>query len=127
MLKFKSKKDREMFTMLHPVLIMIYADLFWYAKSKHGIELVVTDTISTEYRDKKLGRVSSSHRDKRALDIRTKDLSAFVVNDLLDYINNKPEYDQYKYVSNSGQRRLAYYHVGSAEHLHLAIHKKFAL
>jgi len=127
MIKFKSKKDQKMFAMLHPVLIMIYSDLFWYAKKKHNVELVVTQTISTPIIDRLLKRVSKSHLEKRAIDVRTKDLDVFVLNDIIKYINNKNDYKKFHYMSTSGEKRLAYYHVGNAEHIHLAIHSKFKL
>lgn len=126
-MKFKHERDREMFTFLNPILIMIYADLFTYAKEKHGVELVVTDTISTPERDKLYSRTSKSHVERRSLDIRTKDLNAFVVNDLVDYVNNKDIYARYKYLSRSGDRRLAYFHIGTHQHIHLSLHSRYAL
>ena len=128
-MKFKDEKDMLLFTSLHPVLVMIYADLNWYARSRHFVELTVTDTISTLAEDKKLNRTSSSHRECRAIDIRTEqdDLDSFIIADLVNYINNKPEYKRFHYLSNSGSKRLAYYHIGSAPHIHLAIHKQFGL
>jgi hypothetical protein len=125
MIKFKNKKDIKLFCSLHPILIMIYADLFWYAKEKHNVELVITETVSTPKQDKKLGRVSKSHQFSAACDIRTKDLDVFVLEDILNYINNKKEYKKYHYLSRSGARRLAYYHIGSHEHIHLALHSKY--
>ena len=127
MIEFKNEADRLLFTFLNPILIMIYADLFCYAKEKHGVDLVVTSTISDLARDKQLGRVSDSHRTSRAIDIRTKDLDAFIVNDLVSYINTKDMYGRYKYMSKSGERRLAYYHIGTHQHIHLAIHSKYSL
>lgn len=127
MINFKHEKDMILFSSLHPILIMIYADLDWYAKSRHFISLTVTETISTASEDKKLNRVSSSHRECRAIDIRTKDLDTFVVADLVEYINNKPEYKKYHYLANSGATRLAYWHNnGNGDHLHLSINKSFA-
>ncbi len=126
-MKFKNEKDMLLFTSLHPVLVMIYSDLVWYAKSKYNIDLVCTQTISTLKEDQELKRVSSSHREARAIDIRTKDIDAFIVQDLIQYINSKDEYKQYHYMSNNGVMRLAYYHIGNAEHLHLAIHRKFKI
>ncbi len=74
MLNFKNEKDRMLFTLLNPILIMIYADLHTYAKENYNIDLVITDTVSTPERDKQIGRVSTSHSEGRALDIRTKDI-----------------------------------------------------
>ena len=126
-MRFKNEEDREMLTFLHPVLLMIFFDLEHYAQSRHGIELVVTQTYTTKEIDDSLKRVSDAHRTFRAIDIRTKDLDVFVVNDLIEYINNKREYEQYKYMSNSGRKRLAFFHVGTLQHLHISIHKSFSL
>ena len=125
---FKYEEDRVLFTTLVTPLILIYADLALYAKSKHGIDLVVTETVTTTKQDIKLNRVSNSHNEdeRRALDIRTKDIDAFVVQDLVQYINKKPEYKKYHYLSNSGIYRLAYLHVGTEQHIHLCVHKKFS-
>jgi len=124
-MKFKHKKDMSLFFTLHPALILIISDLNLYAKNKHGIELVITQTVSTQEQDKKLGRVSKAHQLNAACDIRTKDIDVFVVSDLIEYINNKPEYKEYHYLSNSGVKRLAYYHIGTEEHLHVALHSKY--
>ena len=128
-MKFKNEDDRLLFTTLLSPLIMIYADLHWYAKFRYDIDLVITATVSTTEQDKKLNRVSTAHneQERRALDIRTKDIDPFIVSELIEYINNKPEYKKYHYMSNSGQSRLAYFHIGSAQHIHLSIHKQFAL
>jgi len=125
MIEFKNKEDRMFFTLLHPALIMIYSDLYLYAKEKHKVHLVITDTISTPERDASLGRVSTSHQKGLAIDIRTKDIDAFVVSDIVSYINSRWIYKNYHYLSKSGIKRLAYYHVGNEEHIHLAIHKKY--
>lgn len=114
-----------MFFMLHPALIFIISDLNLYAKEKFNIDLVITQTVSTVEQDRKLNRVSAAHRSFAAADIRTKDLDPFVVQDLIQYINSKEEYKKYRYLSKSGIKRLAYYHVGSAEHLHIALHRKY--
>ena len=127
-MQFKNEKDKMLFTLLHPALIMIYADLNWYAKSMHFTELVITETVTTLGEDMRLSRTSSSHRESRALDIRTKDLDSFMVADLVNYINSKEEYKKFHYLSNGGKTRLAYWHNnGNGDHLHLAIHSKFGL
>jgi hypothetical protein len=126
-MKFKHEKDMLSFASLHPILIMIYADLYWYTFINHNVELTVTDTISTLKEDQKLGRVSSSHRKALAIDFRTKDLDAFVLDDIVSYINNKEEYRNHHYLSKSGVYRLAYVHNNSnGEHCHLAIHSRYS-
>lgn len=127
MIEFKSNRDVKLFSALHPVLIMIFADLYNYAYEKHNVRLVVTQTVTNKFIDQKLKRKSPAHSENRAIDIRTKGVDGFIVDDLKKYINSKIEYKKYHYISNSGKSRLAYWHIGSAEHLHLSIHSKFAI
>lgn len=127
MIEFKNNKDVKLFASLHPILIMIFADMYTYALEKYNIELVVTDTVSTKMRDKMLKRKSPAHLQKRAIDVRTKNVPAPVLMDIMDYVNENPKYEKYKYVSQSGEKRLAYFHFGTAEHLHIAIHSRYSL
>ncbi len=125
MLNFKNEKDRMLFTLLNPILIMIYADLHTYAKENYNIDLVITDTVSTPEIDRKIGRSSRSHSEGRAIDIRTKNIDVFIVNELVNYINTRWAYKKYHYMSKSGVKRLAYYHTHHGEHIHLAIHANY--
>jgi hypothetical protein len=128
MLKFKQDKDKMLFSLLHPALIMIYTDLYLYAKEKYHVDLVVTDTISTADEDAAIGRVSTAHQEGRAIDIRTRypNLTVYDVQDLVNYINTRWQYKKYHYMSRSGVKRLAYYHTHRGEHIHLAIHQRYA-
>ena len=128
MLKFKQDKDKMLFSLLHPALIMIYTDLYLYAKEKYHVDLVITDTISTADEDAAIGRVSTAHQEGRAIDIRTRypNLSVYDVQDLVNYINTRWQYKKYHYMSRSGVKRLAYYHTHRGEHIHLAIHQRYA-
>lgn len=126
-MQFKKEEDKELFYLLHPALILIFADMYNYAHEKHGVSLFITQTVSTREVDESLKRVSDSHLERRAIDIRTKNLDAFIVNDIIEYINNKSEYKKYHYLSNMQKRRLAYFHIGTAEHIHLAINSIYAL
>jgi hypothetical protein len=127
-MKFKHEKDMLLFTSLHPILIMIYADLNWYAKSRHFVDLTITDTISTLAEDKKLNRTSSSHRECRSIDFRTDGIDPFIISDIVSYINNKPEYKRFHYLSGSGKKRLAYWHnSGHGNHVHLSIHSQYSI
>tara|TARA_R110000868_G_C10972634_1_gene770652 strand:+ start:31807 stop:32196 length:390 start_codon:yes stop_codon:yes gene_type:complete len=125
MIAFKNEKDKDLILTLHPILLMIFFDLAWYAKSRHGVDLTVTATKSTPEEDAALKRTSTAHQNGLALDIRSKNINVFITKDLVEYINSKEEYKDYRYMSFSGIDRLAYLHVGSAEHIHLAINKEF--
>jgi hypothetical protein len=124
-MKFKHKEDQMFFSLLHPALIMIYADLYLHAKQTYGIELVITDTVSTPLRDKEIGRQSTSHAEGRAIDIRTKNIDVFIVNELVNWVNTRWAYQQYHYLSKTNVKRLAYYHTHNGEHIHMAIHSKY--
>lgn len=126
MIEFKYKKDVKLFSALHPILIMIFSDMWNYAYEKHGVRLVVTQTVSNKLIDQKLKRKSPAHSESRAIDIRSKNLDSFVLNDILLYINSKPEYQKYKYISLSGHKRLAFWHHGTGEHIHVSIHSRYA-
>ena len=127
-MQFKKEEDKELFFALHPALIWIFSDLYFYAHEKHNIELVVTSTVSSPYEDKLLKRTSTSHLNRIALDIRANNLEAKITNDLVDYINKKDEYKRFHYRSYAGASRLAYYHGrGGNAHIHLALHKRYSL
>ena len=129
MIGFKNEKDKELIWGLHPMLVLIFLDMAQFAKKEHGIDLVITATSSTLDDDIKLGRKSSAHREKRALDIRSKNINVWITKSIVDFINNKEEYRDYRYTSFSGIKRLAYVHTmpGQAEHIHLALSSEFAL
>ena len=127
MIYFKNERDKEMFTELNLFLILVYADLATYAKLKHNIDLVVTETITTDKQDRALKRVSDAHQKGIALDIRANDINRNTVFELCDYINNKEEFKKFHYMSFSGTTRLAYPHgEGSNFHIHLQVHQRFA-
>lgn len=127
MIKFKNHRDSELFASLHPLVIMIFADAFWFAKTKLGKELYITQTKTTIAEDYRLGRVSNSHRTGRAIDIGVRNLTKEEIDQLTSYVNKKKEYRKYKYQARSGAQRLAYYHHGTAPHIHLAIHARYSL
>lgn len=124
---FKHEKDKELFTGLNLILIMIYADLAIHAKDEYGIDLVVTETITTPEEDEALNRQSDAHQKAIALDIRAKNIEKSIVKKLCEYINEKEEYKKYHYLTFLGKKRLAYDHgTGESYHIHLQIHQKYA-
>ena len=128
MIKFKHTKDVRLFSALHPILIMIFADAYWTFKNKFNKDLIVTDTISTLEEDNKLKRKSPAHRQRRAIDVSIRNLDETEIDWLVWYLNNKDEFLDYRYMSTSGEFRLAYRHgKGDNDHIHIAIHSRFAL
>ena len=123
-MNFKNEKDKMLFFELHIALQMILTDITNYAKEKHDIDIVITETVTTPEIDKKLKRTSKAHQHKIAADIRTKNVNVFKLKDIVDYINSKPEWKKYHYERLSGGKILAYFHIG---HLHVALHSRFAI
>lgn len=128
-MKFKKEEDKELLYACHPILLGILFDLNLYAYLNHGITLEVTATVTSKSEDSRLNRSSNAHNLRRAVDIRTKNIKPSIVNDLIDYINNKPEFKRFHYASHTGRKRLAYYHgrKNIDEHIHLAIHARYSL
>jgi hypothetical protein len=127
-MQFKHQEDKDNMLSLNPILLMIFFDIYCYAKEKHMVDLFVTQTVSTPELDKKLNRVSKSHTQKRAIDVRSRNLDKHIINDIVRYANSSWKFKKYRYMSTSGKYRLAYYHDnGNGEHIHIAIHSKFSI
>jgi hypothetical protein len=127
-MNFKHEKDKMLFHDVHFVLQLIILDMNWYAVTNFGKTLTVTATISTPAQDKKLKRVSKSHQNAIAVDLRARDLTESEQTELTDYINYKPDYRKYHYLSMSGVKRLAFIHdSGAGLHFHTALHSSFAI
>ena len=68
--KFKDNRFLNHLPYLHPKIAMVMFDMADWCYIRN-IPFVLTDVISTERRDRKLGRVSDAHRTKRAFDLRS--------------------------------------------------------
>jgi len=127
-MKFKHEKDKLMFHELHAVLQLIVLDMNWYSVTNFGKPLTVTATISTPQEDAKLKRVSKAHQHSIACDLRSRDFTKAEQQELTDYINYKPDYREYHYLSMSGAKRLTLVHNnGNGSHWHTQIHSSFAI
>jgi hypothetical protein len=127
-MKFKHKKDERLFYSVHFALQLIIIDMNYFANTRFGKSLIITDTISTIEDDKRLGRVSASHVEKRAVDVSVRNLDEHEILQIHNYINSKPEYKKYHYLRSSGSKILAYRHNNSnGDHFHVALHSKFAI
>lgn len=127
MISFKHTRDRKMFSFLHPVLIMIIADTDYYLSLRGHDGVKITDSWSTKSRDEKIGRVSSSHSEGRAVDFSVFGISKDTIKNLQTYLEKK--YLKYGAISRStGEVNLFVYgddrHL---DHVHLQIHKRFAV
>lgn len=125
-MKFKNPHDQDHFFKLHPLLCAIAFEADYFCLQNFRKELVITATLSDLQTDNKLGRVSPSHREARAMDLRTSHhFTQDEIIALVDWINNKQEWAHLHYLTQKGFHRLAYYHTGTAPHIHLALHSRF--
>lgn len=125
MINFKDEKDMKLFFLMHPLLQMIIMDGSWWAYQR-GLDYTITDTVSTIEQDKKLGRVSVSHSEKRAADLRSVNWAKSDKDDFKNYLSSK--YGIHGAMSHSGKVKLVVLHdSGHGEHFHIQLHSKFKL
>jgi len=75
MILFKENQAKELkveFTQIEPVLRKLLIEMAQWVTSK-GHKFVITDLLSEKLEDEKLKRVSKSHQEARAADIRVRD------------------------------------------------------
>ena len=126
MIKFKEAEDMHLFFKLHPLLIMVCGDMASWCLEQQ-LPFTITETVSTLERDKELGRVSSSHRQKRAFDLRVRDWDAFKMNEFAHHFNEK--HKEIAAISGSSLKpRLVVIHDSAhGLHAHIQLHSKYRI
>lgn len=121
-IKFKSEKEKSEFDKVKANLKFILLDMASYFNS-FGYDFIITDLLSEVQDDKKLKRISSSHREGRAADVRVKGIPE----DFLKTFEEKFEkiYRNEAAISlKTGEPNLILRHnIGSGDHLHIQIRK----
>lgn len=106
---------------VHPILCMVlgYAHIWAF---NNDLPFVVTSAVSDIEKDRRLGRVSSSHRDRRAVDLSIK---GWTTDNLDDFkIDVESRFGQYGAISYSDhEKRLV---VVKSDHIHLQISPEMA-
>lgn len=123
-MKFKSDHVKERTQLLNIIFIPILLDMELFC-IKHKVELVITESVTTALEDVNLNRTSTSHREGRAVDIRTRDWS-----EDFTFLFVKEFSEKYKTIgaisANTGNRSFV---VDKSKtkfpHLHLQISKAF--
>lgn len=124
-INFKFEKDdKPMFFELHFLLHMVIIDMAAWCK-KRDIPFVVTDTVSTIEDDNTLGRVSASHRQNRAIDLRS---WVFTDNQRRSFVRhfNKKYADIASVSRRDLKPRLVVWH-GNPKHFHISINAKYGI
>lgn len=122
---FKHKKDQTRFFYLHPLAAMLAFEMKYYCES-HGLEYLITSTVSTHKEDEELGRVSSSHRTGRAFDLRCKSWPQGSIKKFVDFFEGK--YGHIAAISGSSFKRnlIVVHDSGNGIHMHVQIHARFS-
>lgn len=91
-----------------------------------GYVALITDTVSTKEEDKVLKRVSASHREGRAFDVRTSGLPTVVINELITHFTK--QYSGIGAISaETGKRALIVDRThGTGPHLHVQLSRLYA-
>lgn len=126
MIEFKHDKDMKLFFLMHPLLQIIATDGSYWAY-KNGLDFVITETITTISDDSSKKRVSSSHREHRAFDLRSSGWSQEEIKNFEIYLSEK--YRGLGAISSkTGKENLVEHHdSGYGPHFHIQIHSKFGL
>ena len=124
--EFKTDKIKDRCRYLHGELILILNDMAMWCE-EDGLPFVITDSVSTLEEDKKLNRVSTTHRTRRAVDISTRKWPNQLILEFQEYFSEK-----YKYkaaVSNKTKRPelIIRHDSGHGDHFHVQISARFAL
>jgi hypothetical protein len=117
-MNFKDDYVSSGYDQLHPILKHLLVSINRWSVQFDNKPITITDTLSTPERDKQLNRVSASHSEGRAADIRTNDMSKDKILAMLTYFNEK--YIHLGYTSFSGVKRLMVYKA-NPPHIHMAI------
>lgn len=126
MINFKHKKDETRFLHMHSLLLSIMFDMDFWCELR-GLPFVITSTVSTDSEDKKLKRISSSHRTGRAFDISLRGWTHKDINLFRAEFNRK--YEQYGAISKytSKPTLIVWHNNGNGDHMHTQIHSKYSL
>lgn len=124
-MKFKDDIIETRYGDINPLLKTILEDADDFSQKKYGIELTITATVSTFQEDKQLGRESSTHRDRRAADVRTRDLPESLITELCAYLRKK--YGKYGAVVSGTPSLVVYRPHGTGPHLHIQLNRNYSL
>jgi hypothetical protein len=122
-MKFKDDVIADRFQLMHPKAQEVAKFMDDWSQKNYGIELTLTATVSTAAEDKELERVSTTHREGRAFDVRTRDLPESLIAELC--AATRKEYGKFGAVSGHSPQLIVYRPHGSGPHLHIQLNRKF--
>jgi hypothetical protein len=123
-MKFSDKRAEDRFHLLHPKAVQILTEMDDYAQEKYNVELTVTETVTTKAEDKALNRVSTTHAECRAWDIRTRDLPESLIAELCAVFRKK--YGKLGAVVKGQPQLIVYRPHGNGPHLHCQLNRSYS-
>ena len=84
MINYSSQRAKDRAGLMHEKCIQITIEMLYYCES-YGMPFTITETVTTQKEDLELKRVSASHREGRAWDIRTRDWPEWFVVQFVEY------------------------------------------
>lgn len=119
--KFKHDYDKILLYQCHPLLITIVYDLAQFCR-QYNYTPTITSTLSDPKIDKKLNRLSSTHRDGRAFDLRVNDMDMRLRKSIKEVFSAK--YAKVAAINRYSEPRLI---VDKGNHLHWQLNRSYAL
>lgn len=124
-MKFKDDIVSIRFEDMNKLARTIAKDMDDYAQKQWGIEITITSTVSTRDEDRLLGRLSDTHRTRRAFDVRTSNFDDTQLAELMEYTNLR--YGKYGAIASALPILIVNKAHGTGPHLHIQLSRKFAL
>lgn len=123
-MNFKNERDKSRIKQLTPVLAILLDVMETWADQRN-LPFVITETWTTKEEDSALQRVSSSHREKRAVDVSAREWNLNDILEFTEFFNEK--YAHIAAISlNTMRPALVVYHdSGYGAHFHVQAHPKF--
>lgn len=127
-MKFANDRAKDKFPDMLPRTQELAVEMDQWAQKEFGIELTLTATQTNQEEDHELQRVSSTHRDGRAFDVRINDPATGERVLSEDFIAKFCSYFRKKYPAlgaissnTTGNNLIVYKPHGSGPHLHIQI------
>ena len=124
-MKFKDDIVKDRFQDLAKEASRLAIEMDEWSVKNYGLELTLTETVSTRGEDTRLLRVSDTHRTRRAFDVRVKDLPESLVAELCSYFRKK--YTNLGALTPNQRSLIVYKPHGTGPHLHVQLDRKYAL
>ena len=123
---FKTDKAHQGFLKCSPRLQEIMVDLVDYCEKVLRVTPIFTETLTTAEVDKALGRVSVSHQQGRAFDMRTWNLTEDNLKAIAAWL--RANFGNIGAFNKTGERQLVVHHdSGHGDHFHVQIDRVFAV